>query len=70
LVLLSVSQNSEYSNKSVIVKKSMFQEKSDTYDTLKSQYIFNNDKWDKDKIGKHRKEMIEKISEHYKTDGK
>lgn len=70
LVLLSVSQNSEYSNKSVIVKKSMFQEKSDTYDTLKSQYIFNNDKWDKDKIGKHRKEMIEKISEHYKTDDK
>lgn len=70
LVLLSVSQNSEYSRKSVNVKKSMFQEKSDTYDTLKSKYIFDNEKWDKDKIGKHRREMIEKILEHYKTDDK
>jgi hypothetical protein len=70
LVLLSVSQNSEYSNKSVIVKNSMFQEKSDTYDTLKSQYIFNNDKWDKDKIAKHQNEMIEKILQHYKHDDK
>lgn len=68
LVLLSVSQNSEYSNKSVGVKKSMFQEKSDSYDTLKSFYIFSNDKWDKDKIGEHRKEMIKKILEHYKID--
>lgn len=70
LVLLSVSQNSEYSNKSVGVKKSMFQEKSDSYDTLKSFYIFSNDKWDKDKIGEHRKEMIEMILKHYKTDDK
>ncbi len=70
LVLLSVSQNSEYSNKSVIVKKSMFQEKSDAYATLKSQYIFNNDKWDKEGIEKHRKEMIDKILEHYSTDCK
>jgi uncharacterized protein with ParB-like and HNH nuclease domain len=65
LVLLSVSQNSEYSNKSVGVKKSMFKEKSDTYDTLKSKYIFNNDKWDKDKIDEHRSNMIEKILKHY-----
>ena len=43
LVLLSVSQNSEYSNKPFSVKKSMFQEKRDSYDTLKSYYIFSND---------------------------
>lgn len=70
LVLLSVSQNSEYSNKSVGVKKTMFQEKSDSYDTLKSFYIFSNEKWDKDKIGEHRKEMIDTILKHYKTDDK
>lgn len=65
LVLLSVSQNSEYSNKPVKVKKSMFQVKSDTYDTLKSQCIFKYDKWDKSAINEHRNEMIEKILEHY-----
>lgn len=70
LVLLSVSQNSEYSNKSVGVKKTMFQEKSDSYDTLKSFYIFSNEKWDKDKIGEHQKEMIDTILKHYKTDDK
>ncbi len=71
LVLLSVSQNSEYSNKSVIVKKSMFQEKSDAYDTLKSYYIFKSDTpWNKDEIEEHRKEMINKILEHYRTDDK
>lgn len=70
LVLLSVSQNSEYSNKPVKVKKSMFQVKNGTYDTLKSHYIFKYDKWDKGTINEHRNEMIEKILEHYKTDDK
>jgi len=65
LVLLSVSQNSEYSNKSVKVKKSMFQEKSDTYDTLKSFFIFKNEVWNDKAIDEHRKEMIEKIINHY-----
>ena len=70
LVLLSVSQNSEYSNKPFSVKKSMFQEKRDSYDTLKSFYIFSNDEWDKDKICEHRCKMIGKILKHYKIDGK
>jgi len=65
LVLLSVSQNSEYSNKSVNVKRSMFKEKKDTYDTLKSFYIFQKDKWSPVEIKKHREEMISKIKEHY-----
>lgn len=66
LVLLSVSQNSEYSNKSYSVKRSMFKEKRDSYDTLKSYYIFNqNDDWNSDRIKQHRNEMIDKIIEHY-----
>jgi uncharacterized protein with ParB-like and HNH nuclease domain len=65
LVLLSVSQNSEYSNKSVNVKRSMFKEKRDTYDTLKSFYIFQKDRWSPVEIKHHREEMISKIKEHY-----
>ena len=65
LVLLSVSQNSEYSNKSVGVKKSMFKEKSDSYDTLKSFYVFDFESWDNDGIREHRKKMIELILKHY-----
>ena len=70
LVLLSVSQNSEYSNKSVGVKRSMFQEKSNSFDTLKSFCIFSKDKWDKDEIDEHRKEMMDTILKYYKTDDK
>ena len=65
LVLLSVSQNSEYSNKSVGVKKSMFKEKSDSYDTLKSFHIFNSESWDKVGITEHREKMINMIKKHY-----
>lgn len=65
LVLLSVAQNSEYSNKSVNVKKSMFNEKKDTYDTLKSYYIFQNDNWSTDKIEEHKDLMLFKILKHY-----
>ncbi|CAM4171278.1 DUF262 domain-containing protein [Gillisia hiemivivida] len=67
LVLLSVSQNSEYSNKSVSVKKSMFKEKRDAYDTLKSYYIFEKSAhpWNIDSIKEHQKEMIKKITKHY-----
>lgn len=66
VVLLSVSQNSEYSNKSFGVKKSMFKEKRESYDTLKSYYIFNqNDEWNSDRIKQHRDEMIEKLLTHY-----
>ncbi len=66
LVLLSVSQNSEYSNKSVDEKRSMFINRSNTYDTLKSYYIFiQNPPWTIDKIEEHQREMIDKIKEHY-----
>ena len=70
LVLLSVSQNSEYSNKSVNVKKSMFMGKKDSYDTLKSYYIFKEENWEPKKIEKHRDNMIEKLKEHYKVEQK
>jgi len=68
LVLLSVSKNSEYSNKSVSVKKSMFNEKKDTYDSLKSYHIFRvveNEDWGPSQIEKHEDEMIELLNEHY-----
>lgn len=66
LVLLSVSQNSEYSNKSVAVKRSMFQEKKSTYDTLKSFYIFKNDHdWNPQAIESHKMEMIQVLVKHY-----
>lgn len=66
LVLLSVAQNSEYSNKSVSVKKSMFDEKSETYDSLKSYYIFKSlREWNSESIEKHKEEMIDKIINYY-----
>lgn len=66
LVLLSVSQNSEYGNKSVNVKKSMFEEKKDTYDTLKSYYIFKDQtEWTIDSITFHRDQMIKLFEKHY-----
>lgn len=66
LVLLSVSQNSEYSNKSVAIKRSMFNEKKNTYDTLKSFYIFKNDHdWNTQAIESHKMEMIQVLVNHY-----
>lgn len=66
LVLLSVSQNSEYGAKPVSVKRSMFKEKRNSYDTLKSYYIFKNEcDWDETAISNHRKEMISIIINHY-----
>lgn len=66
LVLLSVSQNSEYGAKHVSVKRSMFREKKNTYDTLKSYYIFKDDlNWDEEAIVTHRNEMIEILKKHY-----
>ncbi|MCB9426628.1 MAG: DUF262 domain-containing protein [Flavobacteriales bacterium] len=70
LVLLSVSQNSEYSNKSVAVKRSMFNEKQNSYDTLKSFYIFKNDTdWTAEAIDSHKTEMINILKQHYKNKG-
>jgi uncharacterized protein with ParB-like and HNH nuclease domain len=67
LVLLSVSQNSEYSNKSVDEKRSMFINKNNTYDTLKSYYIFQNKIWTIAELKKHESDMIESIKRHYKN---
>jgi uncharacterized protein with ParB-like and HNH nuclease domain len=67
LVLLSVAQNSEYSNKSVNVKRSMFNEKRDSFDSLKSFHIFNSFEldWSVNQIEEHKTEMIKKIIKHY-----
>ena len=65
LVLLSVSQNSEYSNKSVNIKGTMFKDKI-VYDSLKSYYIFSSyTEWDKKAILEHRNEMLEKLQSYY-----
>jgi uncharacterized protein with ParB-like and HNH nuclease domain len=66
LVLLSVSQNSEYSRKSFDEKRGFFKDKN-TYDTLKSYYIFQ-DKfkiWTPNEIVEHQSNMIAKIKKHY-----
>ncbi len=65
LVLLSVSQNSEYSNKEVNVKQKEFENKK-TYDTLKSYYIFRNKDWGAKEISEHQQEMITILANHYK----
>lgn len=66
LVLLSVSQNSEYSNKEVNVKQSEFINKA-TYDTLKSYYIFQYPSWNTDTIKVHKENMVGKILSHYNS---
>jgi uncharacterized protein with ParB-like and HNH nuclease domain len=66
LVLLSVSQNSEYSNKEVNVKQSEFKNKA-TYDTLKSYYIFQFPFWNPDTINSHKEDMVNRILCHYNS---
>lgn len=67
LVLLSVSQNSEYSRKSVNEKREAFLNKP-TFDSLKSFHIFKSyaSTWNKDSIIMHRKEILKLIKSHYK----
>jgi uncharacterized protein with ParB-like and HNH nuclease domain len=66
LVLLSVSQNSEYGAKPVSVKRSMFLEKRNTYDSLKSYVIFKNyPNWNEDSIDKHKDNMIKLLLNYY-----
>ncbi len=65
LVLLSVSQNSEYSNKEVNVKRAEFREKQ-TYDSLKSYKIFQyKNEWDIDTINTSQEEIIELLIHFY-----
>jgi len=69
LVLLNVSQNSEYSAKSVGEKMEKFK-KRNVYESLKLYYIFkeydSNNDWNKELIQKHREEMIDLLKKHYK----
>lgn len=67
LGLLSVSQNSSYSNQDVRKKKVDF-DKKEVYDSLKLAKIYsdkNINNWGINEIKNHQKEMIEKIIAHY-----
>jgi len=66
LVLLSVSQNSEYSRKSVNEKREAFFNKP-SFDSLKSFLVFKSyvNEWNKDSIILHREEIIKRIKTHY-----
>lgn len=67
LGLLSVSQNSSYSNQDVEKKKVDFDRKS-VYDSLKLALIYCDkdvSKWRGKKILFHQEQMIEKIKSHY-----
>ena len=69
LVLLNVSQNSEYGRKQVNVKRAEFEGKR-TFDSLKSQVIFSGydhgESWDEEKILQHRNKMIRLLQAHYR----
>lgn len=69
LTLLSVSQNSSYSNQSVQKKMADFNAKP-TYDTLKLKYIFDSfekdQEWNDEHISAHQEGMIALVQAHYK----
>lgn len=69
LGLLSVSENSAYSNQDVEKKRVDFERKP-AYDSLKLAYIYQDEgvkNWEPDKIKAHQGEMIDKIKKHYKN---
>jgi len=63
LVLLSPGMNSEYSNKTFNSKKVDFMDKK-RLDSLKSDLIFNNDKWSWAKCKLHRRQVIKLFVNH------
>lgn len=70
LALLSVSQNSEYSNQDVKKKKIDFDNKP-IYDSLKLSKIYSileNNSWDEGMISEHQEKMICLIEKHYKNE--
>lgn len=71
LGLLSVGQNSSYSNQDIGKKKIDFKEKK-TLDSLKLYHIYNSfsdsKEWYEKKIEEHRNNMINLLSEHYNKD--
>ena len=73
LALLSPSQNSEYSNKPIRVKRADFYEKP-VYDSLKLKNLF--DRIDSDSkeldiktIIEHQQDMLNVLQQHYKDKG-
>lgn len=73
LALLSPSQNSEYSNKPVGVKRYEFYAKP-VYDSLKLKNLFDridsdSKQLDIDTIIEHQKDMLNLLEEHYKDKG-
>ena len=66
LALLSVGQNSSYSNQDVDKKRIDFSKKT-TYDSLKLAKIYAQDNWNSEQIREHQEEMIEILVNHYKT---
>jgi uncharacterized protein with ParB-like and HNH nuclease domain len=64
LALLSVSQNSSYSNQDIAKKKIDFDNKT-TYDSLKLAKIYSFKKWNTEEIKDHQKEMNLILKDHY-----
>ena len=68
LGLLSVGQNSSYSDSIVENKRNDFNKKT-VYDSLKLYKIFNsfgeNNPWNEEKIEQHKNEMLEILKNHY-----
>ncbi|MFB9077160.1 DUF262 domain-containing protein [Flavobacterium procerum] len=64
LALLSVGQNSSYSNQDVAKKRIDFYNKS-TYDSLKLAKIYANNSWNSEQIKQHQEEMIILLENHY-----
>lgn len=66
LALLSVGQNSSYSNQSVVKKRDDFNNKS-SYDSLKLAKIYSNDSWNSEQIKLHQEETIKLFENHYQN---
>jgi len=64
LALLSVGQNSSYSNQSVVKKRDDFNNKSN-YDSLKLAKIYANESWNSEHIKLHQEETIKLFENHY-----
>lgn len=65
LALLSVGQNSSYSNQDVNKKKIDFNNKV-TYDSLKLVDVYGSSQWNSVEIKNHQEEMILLLENHYK----
>ena len=73
LALLSPSQNSEYSNKPIRVKRADFYEKP-VYDSLKLKNLFDrldseSKELDIHTIIEHQQDMLNVLEQHYKDKG-